>query len=630
MEIERIKKGIYNFKYISNDYFYNDFLLISFIKEGFIKIINEMLNLNPELINYVSEKNKDNILLAALRHKNYELAKYLILNTDINLNYTGENNLNAFSWSCFNNEKDISILLLDKEPYILDIPGFFLSKDLEFQRIISKKIIGLKIKPLDKKFKFYSEKNFTFIRKLSSGNYGESILAIDENNEKVVIKKFESCVGTDSVKEFYFLKLLNHSEISPNLRGIYIKGDCVYLVMECLKYTIYDFFRLLDCCSEKNELTIKYYFKKVLKTISKIHDFGIVHNDLNVSNIMLNYENKIKIIDFGMAEFFGIKPILSDFFDRFDISNFYPPDFYNLKTITLKINSKDKTFEINRKSYVSDIFYVGSIFLILYTGNTIPKLFVEDDIYTLEGTILDFNRKQIWEKYHSEGWFKNLMRNMICINSLERMTARELLNLDWNIYSKKNINGFSNKNVLYIDNSILETFNIKKILSKYENLKFPRLGFIRFPDGAKSLIKAIISNDKSLDSFISAIIEHRKSKGPLQNLLNFFEILQSSKNLIIKNLEVFNENVVFYPITSYIQYIVINLKNNKLEVETYLTENIIKYVLFSQEHIDITVLEILQLIYLTKYRYFNFLTIKKNNLNYKKIEEVIKNSEEIF
>jgi serine/threonine protein kinase len=49
----------------------------------------------------------------------------------------------------------------------------------------------------------------------------------------------------------------------------------------------------------KNEL-IK-VMNEIIKSIKKLHNLGIVHNDINSENIIITPDNKIRIIDFGEA-----------------------------------------------------------------------------------------------------------------------------------------------------------------------------------------------------------------------------------------------------------------------------------------------------------------------------------------
>lgn len=56
---------------------------------------------------------------------------------------------------------------------------------------------------------------------------------------------------------------------------------------------------------EKDETTIKYYFKQIVLGYSQMYKSGIVHHDLKPENILVNsenYEGILKIADFGLAQ----------------------------------------------------------------------------------------------------------------------------------------------------------------------------------------------------------------------------------------------------------------------------------------------------------------------------------------
>jgi TP53 regulating kinase-like protein len=57
--------------------------------------------------------------------------------------------------------------------------------------------------------------------------------------------------------------------------------------------------QLLDCISkkERNELCVR-----IGELIGKLHGHGVIHGDLTTSNIILNGEGKVFLVDFGLGE----------------------------------------------------------------------------------------------------------------------------------------------------------------------------------------------------------------------------------------------------------------------------------------------------------------------------------------
>jgi serine/threonine protein kinase len=49
------------------------------------------------------------------------------------------------------------------------------------------------------------------------------------------------------------------------------------------------------------EATAAGYFRQIAVGVKYMHDRKVLHRDLKMSNIMLNRQKQIKIIDFGLA-----------------------------------------------------------------------------------------------------------------------------------------------------------------------------------------------------------------------------------------------------------------------------------------------------------------------------------------
>ena len=50
---------------------------------------------------------------------------------------------------------------------------------------------------------------------------------------------------------------------------------------------------------------IKYIVKQLLEAVKVVHDSGLIHRDIKPGNIIIDsYSKKIRLIDFGLAEFY--------------------------------------------------------------------------------------------------------------------------------------------------------------------------------------------------------------------------------------------------------------------------------------------------------------------------------------
>lgn len=50
-----------------------------------------------------------------------------------------------------------------------------------------------------------------------------------------------------------------------------------------------------------NEETAKKFLKKILRALHHSHEQGITHRDIKPENIMINDNEELKLIDFGLS-----------------------------------------------------------------------------------------------------------------------------------------------------------------------------------------------------------------------------------------------------------------------------------------------------------------------------------------
>ena len=163
---------------------------------------------------------------------------------------------------------------------------------------------------------------FNLLKSIGKGNFGEVFLSNKEGTkEYFAIKKLRRKVIDRPAIYKYFqneieiLNELNH----PNICRLYevkkTKED-YYMVMEYINGGS------LSNCLEKYkqkynasfpEEIVQYLMRQIIDAFKYIHEKQIMHRDIKLDNIMLNYSNdndkndlnilraKVKIIDFGMA-----------------------------------------------------------------------------------------------------------------------------------------------------------------------------------------------------------------------------------------------------------------------------------------------------------------------------------------
>ena len=159
------------------------------------------------------------------------------------------------------------------------------------------------------------------INYIDAGCFAETFLSKKKGSEKLYATKRisiqmiiqEPCLKNYIQNEINVLTKIKH----PNIVKLYdAKGDkqYIYLVMEyCNGGSLYD---LLNKYKEKNgkpfsENIVRFFMKQILAGVECLHYHGIIHRDLKLDNILLNYNteedaynnnifmSQIKIIDFN-------------------------------------------------------------------------------------------------------------------------------------------------------------------------------------------------------------------------------------------------------------------------------------------------------------------------------------------
>ena len=163
----------------------------------------------------------------------------------------------------------------------------------------------------------YKIGNYQIKQTLGEGTFGKVKLGIYlPTNEKVAVKIIEKERMTDKddivrlKREFDMLSKFNHPNVIL-VTEIFESNDSYYSVMEyCEKGELFNYIVEKKRLSE-NESAFFYF--QIIQGLEYIHSLGIVHRDLKPENLLLSKEHLLKIIDFGLSNYFtkGQKELLS-------------------------------------------------------------------------------------------------------------------------------------------------------------------------------------------------------------------------------------------------------------------------------------------------------------------------------
>ena len=154
--------------------------------------------------------------------------------------------------------------------------------------------------------------NYRIIEEVGHGGMGAVYLAERDDGQfeqQVALKLLHSpFASNDELDRFrserQILATLNHENIARLFDGGITEDGQPYYVMEYVDGLP------LDTYCDKHKLNIKErlrLFQDVISAVQFAHRKLVVHRDLKPSNILITKEGKVKLLDFGIAKFIGVK-----------------------------------------------------------------------------------------------------------------------------------------------------------------------------------------------------------------------------------------------------------------------------------------------------------------------------------
>ena len=156
--------------------------------------------------------------------------------------------------------------------------------------------------------------DYDLIETLGAGTFSEVKLGINKiTKEKVAIKMLDKDkINNENdltrlKREIHMLRTFSHINIIKTYE--IAENDVNFLIiMEYCKHG-----ELFNQIIEKKKLTEKeasYYYYQLINGLEYIHSNGIVHRDLKPENLLISKGNILKIIDFGLSNFFNGENLL--------------------------------------------------------------------------------------------------------------------------------------------------------------------------------------------------------------------------------------------------------------------------------------------------------------------------------
>lgn len=155
-------------------------------------------------------------------------------------------------------------------------------------------------------------------------------------------------------REISILRRLDHQNVMK-LEGIITSRlSCnIYLVFEYMEHDLAGLISSPDI--RFTESQIKCYMRQLLKGIEHCHSRGILHRDIKTSNILVDNNGRLKIADFGLANFAASRQPLTS------------------RVVTLWYRPPELLLGSSNYGTNVDMWSVGCVFAELFIGRPILK-----------------------------------------------------------------------------------------------------------------------------------------------------------------------------------------------------------------------------------------------------------------
>jgi serine/threonine protein kinase len=160
-------------------------------------------------------------------------------------------------------------------------------------------------------------KKFADEKIIAKGAYGSVYLTMDTaRGEKVILKKVKISKNIKKNKREYFIpKMLSHPNLIKCHEAYYNKSNIIYVFEYYSDSTLRDYMKkelLKYGLSSEREIIVKNIMKQLRDVLLCLYDNNIIHRDIKPENILIK-DNMLKLIDFGMSNFFKKENLQPDY-----------------------------------------------------------------------------------------------------------------------------------------------------------------------------------------------------------------------------------------------------------------------------------------------------------------------------
>ena len=332
--------------------------------------------------------------------------------------------------------------------------------------------------------------DLTLLKCIGKGAFGEVYLTSKiGTKEKFATKKIDKKFIKEKKKKYLDneIKILNEISHENIIKLFEVKEtyNSYYLVMELC--TGGSLFECLDEYQKKynqpfSEEIVQYLMKQIVSAIKYIHNKNIIHRDLKLENILVNFnseedkkninmlKSKVKLIDFGFARYLS----------KQDLAFSILGSPLNMDPGILEVYNKLKKMEYyNKYGYdeKADIWSLGSICYEMIIGKS------PFDSKSLKQLINKVKKGKYYLPTYLSKEAISFINGMLKYDLKKRLSAdllykHEFLNLPYNKLTRINLGKSRDELELDINKSIWNIFENEQVLIKInrqDNQEIPKI-----------------------------------------------------------------------------------------------------------------------------------------------------------
>lgn len=356
---------------------------------------------------------------------------------------------------------------------------------------------------------FNQSKHFKFVRELGRGGAGITHLFNDETtNTYFAIKKYNPSLENINHKEEMYDRFVEEIKIlfklsHPNIVRIYNyylypEYKLGYLQMEYIDGVP------LDEYISSNNVNLEEVFRSIIGAFVCLEENGILHRDIRASNIMVDNDGKVKIIDFG----FGKDLEFSE----------------QENSVMLNWPATEYPFElVNDENYIqeTEVYFLGYL---------IRKLLLDNDVQSFQ--------------------FNNILNKMCQRNLVDRYSNFKEVSSDITKGVLLDLNFTDDEKYIYQNLADYLSIIIKKFKNNFDPISDPAIVISKLEKVLKSnALEYYIQNHEDLiNVFLNNNYTYVKNTNiKVEEVKDFYEMLVYSeldkKNIILENLETKLSNI---------------------------------------------------------------------------------------